>query len=97
MGDFPQVESKSGSLSKDQLSNEKGTHNFKGVNGACIPEERMLRLSAVGEGWDKNKMKRKRSVGTVVNKSGAGDVNRTMHSELSTDSKPASSDTSFLR
>ncbi|XP_057534094.1 uncharacterized protein LOC130812592 isoform X2 [Amaranthus tricolor] len=90
------VESKSGSLSKDQLSNEKETHNFKGVNGACIPEERMLRLSAVGEGWDKNKMKRKRSVGTVVNKSGAGDVNRTMHSELSTDSKPASSDASFL-
>lgn len=90
------VDNKSGSLSKDQIINEKDTNITKAVSGASVPEERTLRLSAVGDGWDKN-MKRKRSVGAMASRSGDGDFKRSMHSELSSDSKSASCDASSIR
>ena len=94
---FLQAESRSGSSSKDQINNEKDTHVNKAITAASVhPEERIRRLSAVGEGWDK-KMKRKRSVGAVANRSTDGDVKRTVHSKLSTDSKLALADASASR
>ncbi|XP_021858656.2 uncharacterized protein [Spinacia oleracea] len=91
------VDSKSGSLLKDQIGTEKDINIIKPANRTSIPEERMLRLSAVGDSWDKNMMKRKRSVGTVPNRSVDSDIKRTLHSEPSTNSKLASYDTSTLR
>lgn len=90
------VDSKSSSLSKDQMGMEKDINITKPANGASIPEERMLRLSAVGDGWDKN-MKRKRSVGAVPNRSADSDIKKMMHPEPNTDSKLASCDTSSVR
>ena len=92
-----QVDNRSGCLSKDQINNEKDTHVNKAVTTASVhPEERIRRLSAVGEGWDK-KMKRKRSIGAVANRSTDGDVKRTTHSKLITDSKLAACDASTSR
>lgn len=91
------VDNRSGCLSKDQINNEKDTHVNKAVTTTSVhPEERIRRLSAVGEGWDK-KMKRKRSIGAVANRSTDGDVKRTMHSKLITDSKLAACDASSSR
>lgn len=47
-------------------------------------EEKIRRLPASGEGWDK-KIKRKRSVGTVLTKSidSDGDLKRVIHHKLS--------------
>lgn len=50
-------------------------------------EEKIRRLPAGGEGWDK-KMKRKRSVGAVSSRSvdNDGELKRNMHTKLSMDS-----------
>uniref|UniRef100_A0A803NCR0 Uncharacterized protein n=1 Tax=Chenopodium quinoa TaxID=63459 RepID=A0A803NCR0_CHEQI len=88
------VDNKSGSLLKDQMITEN-INIIKTANGPSIPEERVLRLSAVGDGWDKNMMKRKRSVGTVSNRSADNDIKRTMNSEPSIDSKLATYDNSL--
>lgn len=50
-------------------------------------EEKIRRLPAGGEGWDK-KMKRKRSVGAVSSRSldNDGEPKRSMHNKLSIDS-----------
>lgn len=58
-----------------------------------IAEERVRRLPAGGEGWDK-KMKRKRSVGSVFSRSVDNDmeVKRTMHHKLNSESSLQSSD-----
>ncbi|XP_021716364.1 uncharacterized protein LOC110684251 isoform X2 [Chenopodium quinoa] len=88
------VDNKSGSLSKDQMITEN-INIIKTANGTSIPEERTLRLSAVGDCWDKNMMKRKRSVGTVSNRSADNDIKRTVNSEPCTDSKLATYDNSL--
>ncbi|KAH9606434.1 hypothetical protein KSS87_002832 [Heliosperma pusillum] len=90
------VDSKSGSLSRDLLSNVKDTNITKAVAGASVqPEERTLRLSAVGEGWEKN-MRRKRSFGTVVSRATDNDMKR-MQTKLNSDMKLAACDTSAVR
>ncbi|KAI3458839.1 hypothetical protein Pfo_015502 [Paulownia fortunei] len=56
-------------------------------------EEKIRRLPAGGEGWDK-KMKRKRSVGTVFSRSvdSDGEMKRNMHHKLTIESSLQSSD-----
>ncbi|KAL1544449.1 hypothetical protein AAHA92_21300 [Salvia divinorum] len=58
-------------------------------------EEKMRRLPAGGEGWDK-KMKRKRSVGAVSSRSldNDGELKRNMHDKLSMDSSMVPADSS---
>ncbi|XP_042043167.1 uncharacterized protein LOC121788581 isoform X1 [Salvia splendens] len=58
-------------------------------------EEKIRRLPAGGEGWDK-KMKRKRSVGTVSSRSvdNDGELKRNMHNKLSMDSSLPPADSS---
>ncbi|XP_021730540.1 uncharacterized protein LOC110697476 [Chenopodium quinoa] len=58
-----------------------------------LGEEKIRRLPAGGEGWDK-KMKRKRSVSSVFPRSvdGDGELKRTMHGRLGNDSGIHSSD-----
>ncbi|XP_074294941.1 uncharacterized protein LOC141622822 isoform X2 [Silene latifolia] len=92
-----EVDGKSGSLSRDLSSNVKDANITKPVGGASVqPEERTLRLSAVGEGWDKN-MRRKRSIGIVVSNTTDNDPKRTMQTKLNSDTKLASCDTSAVR
>lgn len=57
-----------------------------------VAEEKIRRLPAAGEGWDK-KMKRKRSVGTVFSRSvdNDGELKRTMH-KLSSESSMQAGD-----
>lgn len=56
-------------------------------------EEKIRRLPAGGESWDK-KMKRKRSVGAVFPRSvdNDGELKRTMHHKLTSESSLQSSD-----
>ncbi|KAH6756497.1 hypothetical protein C2S53_002248 [Perilla frutescens var. hirtella] len=58
-----------------------------------MAEEKIRRLPAGGEGWDK-KMKRKRSVGAVSSRSidNDGELKRNMHNKLSMDSSLLSGD-----
>ncbi|KAL1542286.1 hypothetical protein AAHA92_26404 [Salvia divinorum] len=58
-----------------------------------IGEEKMRKLPAVGESWDK-KMKRKRTVGTGFQRSvdNDGELKRTMHPKLTSESSLQSSD-----
>ncbi|KAL7148114.1 hypothetical protein ABFS83_06G156300 [Erythranthe nasuta] len=61
-----------------------------------IVEEKIRRLPAGGEGWDK-KMKRKRSVGAVFSRSvdNDGELKRTMHNKLTNESSLQSSDSNL--
>lgn len=63
-----------------------------------LGEEKIRRLPAGGEGWDK-KMKRKRSVSSVFPRSvdGDGELKRTMHGRLGNDSGIHSSDAHGFR
>ena len=58
-----------------------------------LVEEKIRRLPAGGEGWDK-KMKRKRSVSSVFHRpvDGDGELKRTMHGRLGSDSGIQNSD-----
>ncbi|XP_044479034.1 uncharacterized protein LOC123206008, partial [Mangifera indica] len=62
-----------------------------------VVEEKIRRLPA-GEGWEK-KMKRKRSVGTVLTRpaEGDGELKRVMHHKLSNESCPLSCDAQGFR
>lgn len=62
-----------------------------------VVEEKIRRLPA-GEGWEK-KMKRKRSVGTVLTRpaEGDGELKRVMHHKLSNESGPLSCDAQGFR
>lgn len=59
-----------------------------------IAEEKIRRLPAGGEGWDKIKMKRKRSVGGVFPRSvdNDGELKRPMHHKLTGESSLQSGD-----
>ncbi|KAK9170414.1 hypothetical protein Syun_002554 [Stephania yunnanensis] len=61
--------------------------------GSVQVEEKIRGLPAAGEGWDK-KMKRKRSVGTMVARAMDGDreLKRAMHPKLGSDPRPRSSE-----
>ncbi|GAB4855166.1 hypothetical protein Ancab_023792 [Ancistrocladus abbreviatus] len=63
-----------------------------------VVEEKIRRLPAGGEGWDR-KMKRKRSVSNVFARlvDGDGELKRAVHGRLSSDSGPQSSDTHGFR
>ena len=63
-----------------------------------LVEEKIRRLPAGGEGWDK-KMKRKRSVSSVFHRpvDGDGELKRTMHGRLGNDSGIQNSDSHGFR
>lgn len=67
-------------------------------SGSDLVEEKMRRLPAGGEGWDR-KMKRKRSVSSVLPRpvDGDGELKRTMHGRLGNDSGSHSSDVHSYR
>lgn len=67
-------------------------------NASDMVEEKIRKLPAGGEGWDK-KMKRKRSVGSVFIRSvdGDGDLKRPMHQKLSNGSGLQSCDAQGFR
>ena len=69
-----------------------------GSRGCDIVEEKIRRLPAGGETWDR-KMKRKRSVGTVVARSidGEGEQKKVMHLRLANESGSQGSDAQGLR
>lgn len=69
-----------------------------GVGASVQIEEKVNRLPAGGEGWDK-KMKRKRSVGAVVSRglNGDRDTKRAIHPRMNADSKLRSSDAHGFR
>ncbi|KAH9769067.1 hypothetical protein KPL71_011853 [Citrus sinensis] len=69
-----------------------------GCETSDLVEEKIRRLPAGGEGWDK-KMKRKRSVGTVFTRSvdSDGELRRVMHHKLNNDSGLPSCDAQGLR
>ncbi|XP_057550809.1 uncharacterized protein LOC130828822 isoform X2 [Amaranthus tricolor] len=72
-------------LGKDKDGTKEG--------GSDLVEEKIRRLPAGGEGWDR-KMKRKRSVSSVLPRpvDGDGELKRTMHGRLGNDSGFHSSD-----
>ncbi|GMG98448.1 hypothetical protein Nepgr_000288 [Nepenthes gracilis] len=91
------VQSRSGANSRDQIFNKKDGEILQTVGGSLVqPEERFRRLSAVSEGWDK-KMKRKRSVGTVIKRAMDNDLKQTDYSKRSSGSKLISCDAHGLR
>lgn len=59
-----------------------------------VTEEKIRRLPAGGEGWDKIRMKRKRSVGAVFPRpvDNDGELKRTMHHKLTSESSLQSGD-----
>lgn len=63
-----------------------------------LAEDKVRRLSAGGEGWDK-KMKRKRSVGTGFTRPADidGDLKRPLHHKISSESGLQPSDTNGFR
>lgn len=69
-----------------------------GCETSDLVEEKIRRLPAGGEGWDK-KMKRKRSVGTVFTRSvdSDGELRRVMHHKLNNESGLPSCDALGLR
>ncbi|XP_043703068.1 uncharacterized protein LOC122653191 isoform X2 [Telopea speciosissima] len=76
---------------------EKDRDVLRTGNGVQV-EEKVRGLPVGGEGWDK-KMKRKRSVGTVVTRAMDGDreVKRAVHQKLNSDPRPRSCDTHGFR
>ncbi|XP_058204443.1 uncharacterized protein LOC131318578 isoform X2 [Rhododendron vialii] len=69
-----------------------------GSPGSDLVEDKIRRLSAGGEGWDK-KMKRKRSVGTGFTRPADidGDLKRPLHPKISSESGLQPSDTNGFR
>ncbi|XP_042511995.1 uncharacterized protein LOC122087076 isoform X2 [Macadamia integrifolia] len=69
-----------------------------GNGGSVLVEEKIRGLPAGAEGWEK-KMKRKRSVGTVVTRGMDGDreVKRAMHQKLNSDPRSRSCDAHGFR
>ncbi|KAL8166714.1 hypothetical protein V2J09_008213 [Rumex salicifolius] len=79
-------------LGKDKDINKQGSLSSESM------EEKIRKLPAGGESWDK-KMKRKRSVSNVISKpvDGDGEAKRAMHSRVSSDSGLPSSDAPPIR
>lgn len=69
-----------------------------GSEGSDFVEEKIRRLPAGGETWDR-KMKRKRSMGNSFARSvdGEGEMKRVMHLKITNDSGVQSSDAQGLR
>lgn len=69
-----------------------------GGDTSDLVEEKIRRLPAGGEGWDK-KMKRKRSVGTVFTRpmDSDGELKRVVHHKLNSEPGQPSSDAQGLR
>lgn len=69
-----------------------------GGEGCDFVEEKICRLPAGGETWDR-KMKRKRSMGASFARSidGEGDMKRVMHIKITNESGMQSSDAQGLR
>ncbi|KAA8534553.1 hypothetical protein F0562_032070 [Nyssa sinensis] len=83
----PRAECRSNGLARKPLGMAKDRDMFKDSDaGSDMVEEKIHRLPAGGEGWDK-KMKRKRSAGTVVTRAidSDGELKRAMHRKLSTE------------
>ncbi|RCW18744.1 hypothetical protein GLYMA_20G110300v4 [Glycine max] len=92
------AEGLSNSFARQPLAMGKDRDNIKdGSRGCDIFEEKIRRLPG-GETWDR-KMKRKRSVGTVVARSidGEGELKKVMHIRLANESGPQGSDAQGLR
>lgn len=86
-------------ISRQQMVKEKDRDLLKAGVGASVQiEEKVNRLPAGGEGWDK-KMKRKRSVGAVVSRvlNGDRDTKRAIHPRLNAESKLRSGDAHSFR
>ncbi|KAL2947936.1 hypothetical protein AAZX31_20G098700 [Glycine max] len=92
------AEGLSNSFARQPLAMGKDRDNIKdGSRGCDIFEEKIRRLPG-GETWDR-KMKRKRSMGTVVARSidGEGELKKVMHIRLANESGPQGSDAQGLR
>lgn len=84
---------------RQHLAIGKDRDNIKdGGKGCDIVEEKIRRLPAGGETWDR-KVKRKRSMGTVFARSvnGEGELKRVMCLKLANESGLQSSDAQCLR
>lgn len=84
---------------RQPLSIGKDRDNIKdGSRGCDIGEEKIRRLPAGGETWDR-KIKRKRSMGTNVARSidGEGELKKFMHLRLANESGLQASDAQVLR
>ncbi|KAL6989313.1 hypothetical protein U1Q18_015061 [Sarracenia purpurea var. burkii] len=93
------VECRSNGLGRQSFVMAKDRDMFKDSSpGSDIVEEKIRRLSAGGEGWDK-KMKRKRSIGTVFTRPAdvVGDLKRPMHHKVSNESGLQSCDAHGVR
>ncbi|KAF5204852.1 spectrin beta chain, brain [Thalictrum thalictroides] len=83
-------EGRNTTISRHPLAMDKDRDMLRACNGgSLLGEEKIRGLPASGEGWDK-KMKRKRSVGTVVTRviEGERELKRAMHQKLSNDPRP---------
>ncbi|XP_027935574.1 uncharacterized protein LOC114190762 isoform X4 [Vigna unguiculata] len=93
------AEGLSHSNARQPLAIGKDRDNTKDVSKGCdIVEEKIRRLPAGGETWDR-KMKRKRSMGIVVARSidGEGELKKVTHLRLANDSGLQGSDAHGLR
>ncbi|RYQ93492.1 hypothetical protein Ahy_B09g099768 isoform D [Arachis hypogaea] len=93
------AEGQSTSCMRQPLAVGKDRDNMKDSSRGCdTVEEKMRKLPAGGETWDK-KMKRKRSMGTFFSRSndGEGELKRVMHLKLTNESGMQSSDAQGLR
>nr|DAD28824.1 TPA_asm: hypothetical protein HUJ06_030292 [Nelumbo nucifera] len=94
-----EAEGRTTNLSRPPVVTEKDRDMLRAGNGSSVQVEEKIRgLPAGGEGWDK-KMKRKRSVGTVVTRAmdGEREIKRTMHQKLANDSRSRACDIHGLR
>ncbi|KAK9156732.1 hypothetical protein Scep_003306 [Stephania cephalantha] len=86
-------EGRSSVISRQPAIMDKDMVRAGSGGGSVQVEEKIRGLPAAGEGWDK-KMKRKRSVGTMVARAMDGDreLKRVMHPKLGSDPRPRSSE-----
>lgn len=94
-----QAEFRSNGLARQPLVMAKDRDMLKDISpGSDLVEEKIRRLPAGGEGWDK-KMKRKRSVGTAFTRpvDSDGELKRPMHHKVSNESGLQSCDAHNFR
>ncbi|XP_047979311.1 uncharacterized protein LOC125221228 [Salvia hispanica] len=92
----PRAECRNNAVQRQPMTVTKERDFLKDNNAEPdMVEEKIRRLPAGGEGWDK-KMKRKRSVGAVSSRSmdNDGELKRNMHNKLSMDSSLLPADSS---
>ncbi|XP_010244738.1 PREDICTED: uncharacterized protein LOC104588490 isoform X2 [Nelumbo nucifera] len=94
-----EAEGRTTTLSRPPVGMDKDRDMLRAGSGGSIQVEEKIRgLPAGGEGWDK-KMKRKRSVGTVVTRAMDGDreIKRAMRQKLNNDPRSRACDTHGFR